>query len=141
MAQPSTAPTQMCMPSTAERTVQILWNSAIILLYKVPQEPCVWFPPKGRKKSVFCKHLFKAHCKNQRCTVQSGWSHGELYLLSLLFYCPGPPIDAGQNHKKGRNCAVSSMPKRLRQLSFLRFVFDALARLQQMHKDLWLSLK
>lgn len=31
MAQPSTAPTQMCMLSTTERTVQILWNSAIIL--------------------------------------------------------------------------------------------------------------
>lgn len=32
-------------------------------------------------------------------------------------------------------------PGRLRQLSFVSFVFDALARLQRMHKDLRLSLK
>lgn len=35
----------------------------------------------------------------------------------------------------------SSMPGRLRQLSFVRFVFDALAWLQRMHQDLRLSLK
>lgn len=107
------------------------------------QEPDNWLLSKERKKKKgFHQHSLKAHCKNQRCSVQSGWSQGGLCLLSLLFYCPGPPIDAGPNHKKGKNRVVSSMPKRLRQLSFFfRSVFDALAWLQQMHKDLWLSLK
>lgn len=77
-----------------------------------------WLLSKERKKKTFHKHSLKAHCKNQRCSVRSGWSQGGLCLLSLLFYCPGHPIDAGPNHKKGKNRVVSSMPKRLRQLSF-----------------------
>lgn len=44
--------------------------------------------------------------------------------------CPGFPIDNGKNHKKGRNCVISSVPGRLQKLFILQFVFDALAWLQ-----------